>query len=140
MKQLHVGRPNLGHGEHFLRRTHPRAQTRWPHDRNFPDEKNDVLKDAVRHADDNLLITSDPFSIRNGSRFMPVAEMEGLKPLLAPEFRLVGAGHQSDDFYGLQVSGFMTVCERFKLCQTNSRLLLNFCISDALISANGRPS
>ncbi len=79
---------------------------------NFCDEQNAVLKDAIRHADGSLLITSDPFSIRNGSRFMAVAEMEGLEPLLAPEFRLVGAGHQSDDFYGLQVSGFMTVSER----------------------------
>jgi SAM-dependent methyltransferase len=79
---------------------------------NFPDEQNAVLKDAIRHADGSLLITSDPFSIRNGSRFMAVAEMQGLETLLAPEFRLVGAGHQSDDFYGLQVSGFMTVSER----------------------------
>jgi SAM-dependent methyltransferase len=79
---------------------------------NFPDEQNAVLKDAIRHADGSLLITSDPFSIRNGSRFIAVAEMAGLETLLAPEFRLVSAGHQSDDFYGLQVSGFMTVSER----------------------------
>jgi SAM-dependent methyltransferase len=79
---------------------------------NFCDEQNAVLKDAVRHDDGSLIITSDPFNIRNGSRWIAVAEMEGLEPLLAPEFRLFGAGHHCDDFYGLQVSGFMTVSER----------------------------
>lgn len=79
---------------------------------NFCDEQNSVLKDAVRHDDGSLIITSDPFNIRNGSRFMAVAKTADLQPLLAPEFRLVGSGHQSDDYYGLQLSGFLTVSER----------------------------
>jgi len=79
---------------------------------NFPDEQNSVLKDAERQHDGSLLITNDPFGIRNGSRFMAVAECAELEPLLAPEFRLLGAGHQNDDFYGLRVSGYMTVSER----------------------------
>jgi SAM-dependent methyltransferase len=79
---------------------------------NFCDEENAVLKNAERHSDGSLIITSDPFNIRNGSRFMAAATMADLQPLLAPEFRLVGSGHQSDDYFGLQVSGFLTVSER----------------------------
>lgn len=79
---------------------------------NFPDEQNSVLKDAKRHHDGSFLITNDPFGIRNGSRFMAVAERGELEPLLAPQFRLLGIGHQNDDFYGLHVSGYITVSER----------------------------
>lgn len=79
---------------------------------NFCDEQNAVLKAAERHADGSLIITTDPFSIRNGSRFMAAAASEDLALLLAPDFRLDGAGHQNDDFYGLRVSGFMTVSAR----------------------------
>lgn len=78
----------------------------------FPDEQNAVLRDAVRYQDGSLTITNDPFNIRNGTRFMAARSIDDLRLLLAPEFRLLASGHRSDNFYGLCVSGFMTVFER----------------------------
>jgi len=79
---------------------------------NFPDERNDVLRNAVRQGDGSLLITGDPFGIRNGTRFMAAAEPSALPALLAPEFELIATGHLDDDYYGLRVSGCLSVSRR----------------------------
>jgi len=79
---------------------------------NFPDDQTAILNESIRQADGSQLITNDPFNLRNGTRFMAVTEKADLEPFLAPEFRLIGSGHQVDDFYGLRVSVFMTVSER----------------------------
>lgn len=79
---------------------------------NFPDEKNAVLANAVRHKDGSLLITSDPFSLRNGSRFVAVNQPAELPAVLGPEFTVIGVAHQNDDFFGLHVSGYAVVAKK----------------------------
>lgn len=79
---------------------------------NFPDEKNFILKNAIHQSDDSFLITSDPFALRNGSRFIVAKNAEVLAIMLSPEFRIIGVGHQNDDFYGIRVSCYFVVAQR----------------------------
>lgn len=79
---------------------------------NFPDEENAVLSNAIRQSDGSLLITNDPFGLRNGSRFMAAKDAGKIPALLTPQFRVLGTGHQSDDYYGLRVSGYFVVAQR----------------------------
>ena len=44
---------------------------------NFPDEENFILANSIRQPDGSLLITSDPYRLRNGSRFMAVNNTGG---------------------------------------------------------------
>jgi SAM-dependent methyltransferase len=79
---------------------------------NFPDEENAVLANSIRQPDGSLLITADPFGLRNGSRFMVPKDAEDIQTLLQPEFEVIGTGRNDDDFYGLRVSGYLVVAQR----------------------------
>lgn len=79
---------------------------------NFPDEENFILANAIRQPDGSLLITSDPYGLRNGSRFMVAKNAEEIIALLSPHFRVMSTGHQNDDYYGLRVSYYIVVGER----------------------------
>lgn len=79
---------------------------------NFPDDRNSILDGALPQADGSLLITNDPFALRNGIRFVIARTEAEFGSLLSPEFRVIGCGHQDDDYYGLRVSGFFGVAER----------------------------
>lgn len=79
---------------------------------NFPDEENAVLTNSIRQPDGSLLITSDPFGLRNGSRFMVPKDAEDIRTLLRPQFQIIGTGRNDDDFYGLRVSGYQVVAQR----------------------------
>lgn len=79
---------------------------------NFPDEENFILANSIRQPDGSLLITSDPYGLRNGSRFMAANNAEEIAALLSPQFRVMSIGHQNDDFYGIRVSGYLVVAQR----------------------------
>lgn len=79
---------------------------------NFPDEHNAVLRKSERQPDGSLLITNDPFGIRNGIRFMIPKDLEDIPALLGPQFGVVATGSQNDDYYGLRVSGYLVVAQR----------------------------
>jgi len=79
---------------------------------NIPDQDNAVLKDARRLDDGSLEIVADPFSLRNGVRFLVANQADELERLLSPWFEDIRHGRFQDDYYGLQVSGFMFVCTR----------------------------
>lgn len=79
---------------------------------NFPDEENFILANSIRQPDGSLLITSDPYGLRNGSRFMAAKNAEEIIELLSPQFRVMSTGHQNDDYYGLRVSGYIVVAQR----------------------------
>jgi len=79
---------------------------------NFPDEDNAVLGNSIRQPDGSLLITSDPFSLRNGSRFVVPNTTEDISSLLSPQFNVLATGHQKDNYYGLHVSGYLAVAQR----------------------------
>ena len=79
---------------------------------NFPDQDNFLLENAVPQADGSYLVTSDPYGLRNGIRFVAPGSAEDMAALLAPEFRILSVGHQDDDFYGVRVSTYIVVAER----------------------------
>jgi SAM-dependent methyltransferase len=79
---------------------------------NFPDEDNFILQNSVRQPDGSLLITSDPYGLRNGSRFVAAKDAMELAEMLSPQFRVIGIGHQNDDYFGLRVSGYIAVAQR----------------------------
>ena len=79
---------------------------------NFPDEENAVLSKSVRQPDGSLLITADPFGLRNGIRFMTARNATDIVAMLAPDYQITAVGHQNDDFYGLRVSGYLVVAQR----------------------------
>ena len=79
---------------------------------NFPDEDNAILTNSIRQLDGSLLITSDPYNLRNNSRFMIAKNVEEVVDLLSPQFRVMATGHQNDNYYGLRVSGYMVVAQR----------------------------
>jgi SAM-dependent methyltransferase len=79
---------------------------------NFPDKENAVLANSLCQSDGSLLITNDPFGIRNGTRFMAVESSADITSMLSPEFQVLATGFQNDDFYGLRVSAFLTVSQR----------------------------
>lgn len=79
---------------------------------NFPDENNAVLTNFIRQSDGSLLITNDPFDLRNGIRFIAAKNPEQITAILAPQFQAVSTGHQNDDYYGLRVSGYLVVAQR----------------------------
>lgn len=79
---------------------------------NFPDEESFILANSIRQLDGSLLITSDPYGLRNGSRFMAAKNTEELAALLSPQFRVISTGHQNDEYYGLRVSGYLVVAQR----------------------------
>lgn len=79
---------------------------------NFPDENNAVLANSVRQPDGSLLITEDPFNLRNGSRFITPKNADHIRELLSPNFKVLAIGHQDDDYYGLRVSGYLVVAQK----------------------------
>lgn len=79
---------------------------------NFPDEENFILANSIRQPDGSSLITSDPFGLRNGSRFMAAKNAEAVAALLSPQFGVMGIGHQNDDYYGIRVSCYFVVAQR----------------------------
>ncbi len=79
---------------------------------NFPDEYNSVLQGSFLQPDNTMLIKNDPFALRNGVRFVVARSQADFANLLAPEFCVVGCGHQNDNYYGLRVSGFFGVARR----------------------------
>lgn len=79
---------------------------------NIPDSQNAVLKDAEILPDGSAVVRNDPFSIRNGVRFMLADNAEEVRELLYPDFEVISVGHQMDDFYGLVVSGFFFVARK----------------------------
>lgn len=79
---------------------------------NFPDEENFILANSIRQPDGSLLITSDPYCLRNGSRFMAANNAEEIAALLSPQFRVMSIGHQDDNYYGIRVSGYLVVAQR----------------------------
>lgn len=81
---------------------------------NFPDFNNFVLSDATRNEDGTFLITSDPYGLRNGMRFIAAENASELQVILGPEFRVLSVGHQDDDFYGIRVSCYLVVAERIE--------------------------
>jgi SAM-dependent methyltransferase len=74
---------------------------------NLPDPDNAVLSGAEPLPDGSMIIRNDPFKLRDGLRFMVAHNYDDVGRLIRPWFDLVGIGHQSDDFYGLMVSGYI---------------------------------
>jgi hypothetical protein len=58
-----------------------------------------------------LQITSDPYGLRNGSRFVAANNAAEIVQLLLPEFRMLAIGHH-DDFYSIRVSSHFVVAQR----------------------------
>jgi SAM-dependent methyltransferase len=81
---------------------------------NFPDLTNFIFKNSMRNKDGSYLITSDPYGLRNGMRLMAVANEGELASVLGSGFRILGIGHQDDDFYGSRVSGYFLVAEKIE--------------------------
>lgn len=79
---------------------------------NFPDGDNFILDGAVCQSDGSLLITADPYGLRNGVRFVVARNAADLDRLLSPHFRTLGVAHQDDDYFGLCVSGYIAVAQR----------------------------
>lgn len=79
---------------------------------NFPDEENFILDGAIRQLDGSLLVTSDPYGLRNGIRVVAARNVEDLGRLLSPHFRLMGVAHQNDEYFGLRVSTYIAVAQR----------------------------
>lgn len=79
---------------------------------NFPDPRNAVLSHARRLGDGSMLITQDPFELRNGARWIVPRNKSELRELLRPHFGGVSVGHLAENYYGLQVSGFIIVCRK----------------------------
>lgn len=79
---------------------------------NFCDEDNFILRDSVRQEDGSFLITSDPYGLRNGSRFMAARDKCQLTEILSPEFLPLSVGHLNDDYYGIRVSGHIVVARK----------------------------
>jgi SAM-dependent methyltransferase len=79
---------------------------------NIPDEENFILTNSIRQPDGSLLITSDPYGLRNGIRFMAAKNAEEISALLAPQFQVKSIGHQNDDYYGIRVTGYFVVAQR----------------------------
>ncbi len=79
---------------------------------NIPDPHNAVLRAGKQMPDGSVLIQDDPFSIRNGVRFMVAHDANQVAALLKPAFKPLAVGHQADDFYGLNVSGYIFVASR----------------------------
>ena len=79
---------------------------------NFCDEDNFILKNSIRQEDGSVLITEDPFGLRNGIRFVAARDTTQITQLLSPEFSPLGIGHLHDDYYGIQVSGHIVVARK----------------------------
>jgi SAM-dependent methyltransferase len=79
---------------------------------NFCDDDNFLLKNAIRQADGSLLITSDPYNLRNGIRFVSASSEAEVIQLISPDFNLKGLAHLRDDFYGVHVSGPVVVAQK----------------------------
>lgn len=79
---------------------------------NFPDEENFIFANSVRQTDGSLLITSDPYNLRNGSRFEAAKTAEDITALLFPQFQVMSIGHQNNNYYGLRVSDYLVVAQR----------------------------
>jgi SAM-dependent methyltransferase len=76
------------------------------------DENNSVLRDARTLEDGSVVITNDPFNIRNGTRWAIARDKSDVESLLTPFFDGISVGHLVDDYFGLMVSGFIFVCRR----------------------------
>lgn len=79
---------------------------------NFCDDQNFLLKNAIQQADGSLLITSDPYNLRNGIRFVAASSEAEVLHLISPDFNLKGLAHLRDDFYGIHVSGPVVVAQK----------------------------
>lgn len=77
-----------------------------------PDSHNAVLEGATPHADGSFTIRADPFGLRNGTRFMAAETEDAAARLWRPELEPLALGHRRDDFFGIRVSGWMTVARR----------------------------
>lgn len=78
----------------------------------IPDEENFAAQGAASFPDGSILISNDPFGLRNGTRWMIVRNRDQLRKLLSPYFEDVHIGHLMDDYYGLTVSGYIFVCRK----------------------------
>lgn len=81
---------------------------------NFPDLTNFIFDNSTRNEDGSFLITSDPYGLRNGMRLMAIANEGELASALGRDFRILGVGHQDDNFYGSRVSGYFLVAEKLE--------------------------
>lgn len=60
----------------------------------------------------HVVITSDPFGLRNGYVFRVFADESDIEATFGPRFEKVAISYWSDDAWGLQVNFFVVVCKR----------------------------
>jgi hypothetical protein len=74
---------------------------------NLPAPDNSLVASGHEQEDGSVIISDDPFGLRNGIRFMVARSYQDVGRLLGPWFDPIGIGHQRDDFYGLVVSAYI---------------------------------
>ena len=59
-----------------------------------------------------MVITSDPFGLRNGYVFRTFADERAIEATFGPRFKKIAISYWSDDAWGLQINFFVVVYER----------------------------
>lgn len=70
-------------------------------------EQSFILKDAIRLADDHIIIQNDIYGIRNGYKFKAFDSADKIKRYFAKDFANVSVGLCLDNYYGVQINYFI---------------------------------
>lgn len=78
----------------------------------IPDRENYALIESERQKDGSVIIKNDPFGLRNDVRWMVAGSADEVRNLLSPLFYNVCLGHLIDNYFDLNVSGYIFVCQK----------------------------
>ncbi len=78
----------------------------------IPDQMSFALQGCVELDDGSVVVSNDPFGLRNGQRWMIARNENQLQEMLSPYFDKVRIGHLTEDYFGLLVSAYIFVCQK----------------------------
>lgn len=73
-----------------------------------------IFRNCIEKEDGHVVITNDPFGMRNGYIFKWFHSEEDIRKSFDPHFESFSIGLCLDNFYGLQVNSFLVVCHNKK--------------------------
>jgi ubiquinone/menaquinone biosynthesis C-methylase UbiE len=78
----------------------------------LPAPGNFILENCKQLDDGHVMITNDPYGLRNGYIFRVFADERDIEATFAPRFQKVVTSRWSDDAWGMQINFFVVVGER----------------------------
>lgn len=78
----------------------------------FPESNTFIFKDCKDIGDGHVMITNDPFGMRNGYIFRRFQSKEEIREKFSSYFEKFSFGYCEDDYYGLQHNHYLMVCKK----------------------------